>query len=90
MRVMNNALKIAYFGLNISIKLNKMLIRAFMVFFSLMSRLKCLLTKLLLAGGREKEKGKGLLFFQYRRVCKSRADKKETLIKMRRQINLSC
>ena len=33
MRVMNNALKIAYFGLNISIKLNEMLIRAFMVFF---------------------------------------------------------
>ena len=27
MRVMNNALKIAYFGLNISIKLNEMLIR---------------------------------------------------------------
>lgn len=32
-RVMNKALKIAYFGLNISIKLNEMLIRAFVVFF---------------------------------------------------------
>ena len=30
---MNKALKIAYFGLNISIKLNEMLIRAFVVFF---------------------------------------------------------
>ena len=87
---MNNALKIAYFGLNISIKLNEMLIRAFMVFFRPHEPLEVSPYEITFGRWPRRGKRERSLFFQYRRVCRSRSDKKETLIKMRRQINLSC
>ena len=51
---LRNCISKLHLDINISIKLNEMLIDAlwFFFFFAFVGRLKCFLTKLLLAGGR--------------------------------------
>ena len=57
-----NCISILSLGLNISIKLNEMLIDAFVVFFNFKGHLKPLFTKLPLAGDCKKKKGSLLLW----------------------------